>query len=264
VVSVDGGSQSICGDSEVSSGPPHPADTNDDWRMVINEVTGYATAWRTGQTWPEPPNPIPIAYVTNAAFLYRSGEVYHYVLGAYPPYAPGTEMLLVGDGAAWSTFAAMAWAPGTPFAVRVQVTPNPSTLAWAVEDAPPSGWTVSGISHGGVWDSVNAKVKWGPFLDQTARLLQYTITPAAGSGVRSFAGTASFDGHDVPIAGARSIGRVVGDVDADDDLDRDDHAALRLDLFGVTPAPLPDVDKDGLVDARDLSEEVKALEVVLP
>lgn len=264
VVSVDGGSQAICGDGEVGSGPPHPADVNNDWRMVINEVTGYATAWRTGQTWPEPPNPIPIAYVTNAAYLYLSGELYHYVLGASPLYAPGTESLPVGDGTAWSTFGAMSWAPATPFAVTVQVAPDAATMAWAAEDEPPVGWTVSGISHGGVFDAVNHKVKWGPFLDHTPRALQYTITPTAGSGLRSFAGTASFDGHDVPLAGARAIGRVLGDIDADDDLDRDDHVALRLDLYGVAPAPLPDIDKDGQVDARDLSEEVKALEVVLP
>jgi hypothetical protein len=187
--------------------------------MVINEVTGYATAWRTGQTWPEPPNPIPIAYVTNAAYLYRSGERYHYVLGAYPPYAPGTEALPRGTGTAWSSFGARAWAPGRPLAVTLRVTPDTATQGWAAEDMPPSGWRVSGVSHGGVWDSVNAKVKWGPFLDHFPRTLQYTVIPTVGSGVQTFVGTGSFDGHDVPVAGARSIRRVVHDVDADRDRD---------------------------------------------
>jgi hypothetical protein len=114
------------------------------------------------------------------------------------------------------------WAPGTPFVVSVKVTPEAATLAWAAEDTPPAEWTVSRISHGGVFDRVCGKVKWGPFLDHTVRTLQYTVKPTSGSGVRSFSGTASFDGNDVPVAGARSIRRVVDDVDSDLDPESDD------------------------------------------
>ncbi len=63
----------------------HPADTNDDWRMEIGEVTAYGAAWKTGATWPVPPNPIPIDYVTNAGFLWINGEIYHFDATQNPP-----------------------------------------------------------------------------------------------------------------------------------------------------------------------------------
>ena len=55
----------------------HPADTNNDWRLTINEVTSYGAAWKQGQTWQNPPNPIPIDYMTRAGYLWKNGEVYH-------------------------------------------------------------------------------------------------------------------------------------------------------------------------------------------
>ena len=66
---------------------PHPADTNGNWRLTIAEVTAYAAAWRQGRTWSQPPNPIPIAYVTNAAALWKRGELYVYDGTVNPPYA---------------------------------------------------------------------------------------------------------------------------------------------------------------------------------
>jgi len=63
----------------------HPADTNEDWRLSIDEITSYGAAWKRGDTWPVPPNPIPIDYVTNAGMLWKSGETYHYVSGETPP-----------------------------------------------------------------------------------------------------------------------------------------------------------------------------------
>jgi hypothetical protein len=61
---------------------------------------------------------------------------------------------------------------------------------------------VSSISDGGQWDSVNLKIKWGPFFDATPRNLTYKATPPAGeSGIKYFNGTASFDGINVTITG---------------------------------------------------------------
>ena len=96
--------------------------------------------------------------------------------------------------------------PGSPVQLSIAVTPSDSALVYAVEDAPPSGWTVSGISDGGEFDSNSRKVKWGPFFDNTIRILTYSATPPASeSASRTFAGTASFDGNDVAITGARTI-----------------------------------------------------------
>ena len=99
-----------------------------------------------------------------------------------------------------------SYTPEQPVAVSVAVTPNNSVLAWAVEEGPPDGWVVTNINEAGTWDSVNKKVKWGPFFDANARTLSYTATPPAGeSGTKTFDGTASFDGNSVTIEGDNTI-----------------------------------------------------------
>ena len=106
-----------------------------------------------------------------------------------------------------SGFGAAAYTPGAGFPVRITVTPNTTTLAYAVEDAPPAGWTVTNIDNGGTFDSVNNQVKWGLFFDATPRVLSYTaIPPANAAGAVTFTGTASCNGTDVAIIGDRTIG----------------------------------------------------------
>jgi len=105
-----------------------------------------------------------------------------------------------------SDFGTESYVPGTPLSVSTVVTPLGTTQAYAVEDAPPTGWTVSNINQSGVYDAVNHKVKWGPFFDSTARTFTYTATPPGGTtGVQVFTGTASLDGSNVTIAGDRHI-----------------------------------------------------------
>jgi hypothetical protein len=89
VISIDGVPQAICGDSTVAPGAFHPADTNSNWLLEINEATAYGSAWKGSETWPRPPNPIPIDYVTNAGFLWKSGESYHHDGSKAPPWATG-------------------------------------------------------------------------------------------------------------------------------------------------------------------------------
>ena len=55
---------------------PHPADTNEDFRIGIAEITAYGAAWKTGQVWPVGPNPIPIDYLTRAGAIWKNGEAY--------------------------------------------------------------------------------------------------------------------------------------------------------------------------------------------
>ncbi len=79
--------------------------------------------------------------------------------------------------------------------VSILVTPVASVRSYAVEDIVPLGWTVSGISHGGVFDAKNHKVKWGPFtspLPPQGRTLTYLVQPSsAADGI--FSGLASFE-----------------------------------------------------------------------
>ncbi len=95
---------------------------------------------------------------------------------------------------------------GQALQVSVQVSPPVNTQSHAVEETPPTGWTVSGIDNGGQFDAVNGKVKWGPFFDATARTLNYSVTPPAGTtGQKTFSGTVSINGTNNAICGTATI-----------------------------------------------------------
>ena len=95
---------------------------------------------------------------------------------------------------------------GAAFVVSLQVTPGASTQSYAVEETPPAGWTVSSIDNNGQFDAVNGKVKWGPFFDDTARTLRYSVTPPTGTtGAKTFAGTVSVNGTSTTTCGTTNI-----------------------------------------------------------
>ncbi len=83
VVSLSGQSTAIGGDTVLkSSGAAHPADTNGDSTISINEMTTYITGWKSGQS-------DSIDLVTNAIALWKNGEWYHYDATVNPPYVTG-------------------------------------------------------------------------------------------------------------------------------------------------------------------------------
>lgn len=212
----------------------HPADCSppDAW-LRIGEVTAYGAAWRRGATWPLPPNPVPIDYVTRAAALWRGGESYgEDPLGPFAPlwWVNGaatngvsasllTSTLPLGSGgpvvAGLAGPEAERWAPpvyvpGDPVPVTVVVTPSAGCAAYAVEEAVPTGWTVSAISPEGECDVVHGQVKWGPFLDGLPRRLSCTWhPPSTATGPVVLHGVASFDGRSFPIAGRTLVTRSV-------------------------------------------------------
>lgn len=99
-----------------------------------------------------------------------------------------------------------AYSPGTPFEVKIAITATDSVSAYAVEDLPPAGWTVTRVSHEGVIDPVSGKVKFGLFTDHLSRVLIYWVTPATdASGLVSFGGTVSANGVAVPISGDHEL-----------------------------------------------------------
>ena len=86
--------------------------------------------------------------------------------------------------------------------VALRATPPAHTAVYEIEDQPPAGWLVGAISNHGNFDAANRKVKFGPFFDDTPRVLTYEITPASGSGGQQvFAGSASADAIEVAIGG---------------------------------------------------------------
>jgi len=199
-----------------------PADTNGDFRIVINEVTGYGAAWKRGDSWPNPPNPIPIDYVTRAGYLWKNGECYGYDSTQSPPLCwvskPCGNVVIGQDGnsAAASPHAALvrdvalslvtnslvtrATTGGT---VSLIVQPDDSVSAYAVEESLPVGITPYDIEGDGSWDPVARQVKWGPYLDNTPRTLSYRVGGIAG--LYEVAGVASYDGQSVAVIGQANV-----------------------------------------------------------
>ncbi len=70
----------------------HPADTNSDRGITINELTGYIQGWKVGQF-------DDINLVTNAITIWKGGETYHYDNTLAPPYevGAGNDVLAAGD-----------------------------------------------------------------------------------------------------------------------------------------------------------------------
>ncbi len=206
-----------------------PADTNDPaWRLTSDEVTAYASAWKRGLNWttspgrwvPSPPNPIPSSLVAHAGALWRGGEWYTWdpIPGWIntPPVTipPGQQPMGLSKSRPKNAAVGMAlsempflYTPSQAVTLRVTVKPASSTSAYVVEDQPPTGWTISNINEGGVFDTANGKVKWGLFFDNQARTLTYQVAPPAKAAeVGSFRGTANFDGlNEVVIGGERQM-----------------------------------------------------------
>ncbi|MGE0083652.1 MAG: hypothetical protein AB7S75_04460 [Desulfococcaceae bacterium] len=100
---------------------------------------------------------------------------------------------------------------GSKLTVSLSAAPAASVASYAVEDTPPAGWTVSNISTGGSYDSVNNRVKYGPFFDNTARTFTYDVLPSSGqTGDKTFAGTASADGVNSTVGGDSLTGVCTG------------------------------------------------------
>lgn len=96
-----------------------------------------------------------------------------------------------------------SFAPGVAFTVTIAIQAAPGTIVAGLEDAPPSGWGTSNISHSGSFDTQSGAVKWGPFFAPSIpTAVTYDVTsPAEATGAFCFAGTVSFDGIDQGVGG---------------------------------------------------------------
>lgn len=199
---VDGTREAVCGDATVMPGDIHPADLDGNFMIEDDELTAYAATWRDGDEWSVAPNPIPSSFVTNAALIWRAGEIYRYEPTAAPPWVPETGFA----GKTGSATSALTPRDDGAVKVQLQVTPESGAFAYAVEELLPSGWTVQGISNGGQYEAAARTLRWGPFFDDTARQLSYTLVPTAGRAAISFVdGTVAFDGSAVAVTGARRL-----------------------------------------------------------
>ena len=65
------------GESEGEPSVPHPADLNQDFRIVLSEAIAYLAGWQQGSN--------PIAYAIRAAYIWQNGEYYLYDALQTPP-----------------------------------------------------------------------------------------------------------------------------------------------------------------------------------
>jgi len=212
VISVDGKSTGIGGMTSINPMTLHPADTDSNASITLDEMTAYGAAWKKGANWPTPPAQIPLDYMTNAGMIWKKGEVYHFDAAQQAPncWVPGLTSPLRAPKAATNTavrtLSAHTNLVNKPITVNLLVTPASTITCYAIEEIPPTGWAVTGITFSGTFDASNHKVKWGPFFDTTVRTLSYTLTPPTGSlGSYSFTGAASFDGKSITVSGDTSI-----------------------------------------------------------
>jgi hypothetical protein len=195
----------------------HPADQNQNFAIILEEITAYAAAWKAGQSWPTGPVPIPVSYVTSAGRIWKRGEQYYFDPSRGPAPACWVPQSDPISGAAFTVQAISSatrllsgeFKPGIAGTVQIQVSPAAGTSCYALEEKPPRGWLVSNISHGGVFDAASGTIRWGAFVDATARTVSYTVTPPiAVTAVGSFSGHLSYDGRLTEVGSETSV--VVG------------------------------------------------------
>jgi hypothetical protein len=222
--SADGLLFPIEGDDCIHGAPLlHPADLHPPESVItIEEVTGYGSAWRRGEDWLNPPNPIPIDYVTRAAALWKGGEYYELNLSeGEPPMCwvnavPVAGLMLApheGAGIVAPVLASTAfrrlpelYVPGMPMILQVEVVSAAQVGGYAVEISCPADADVTEISDGGNWDADARVIRWGPFMDAQSRNLTCRVTPSARAGQPIiFAGAFSVDGIDAPLEGAMMV-----------------------------------------------------------
>jgi len=99
------------------------------------------------------------------------------------------------------------YCPQQPKLVSLDIDAPDGAQAVAFEDSPPAGWTdIQNISDGGTYDSVNHKVKWGPFFAPFPASVSYEVkAPVEASGERCFMGSVSIDGESEAICGDTCI-----------------------------------------------------------
>ena len=211
--SANGAAYPITGDEYIELiQQHHPADVNKNFIIALEEVTAYAAAWKAGDSWRTGPNPIPLAYVTSAGRIWRNGEGYRFDASQGP--APACWVPLGGPVAAFSAKASSSaqrliigpFQPGAAKSVQISITPASGTSCYALEEKPPRGWTVTSVSHNGLFDARTGTVRWGMFVDSTPRNLSYTVTPPSGiTAVGTFSGHLSPDGQLLEVGAATSV-----------------------------------------------------------
>ena len=196
--------------------PYHPADTNKDGRISINELTAYGKAWKLGRSWPVAPSPIPLDFVTQAGVIWHGGESYQYnatlpapqcwVAGQMAATSAAQVLSPLAPASAVSAITPQRTAGSTRYLVTLSITPPAGCANFAVAETIPTGWTVVNCETPGVVNALAGTLHWGPFFAAQPIRLCYTLAPrGATPRAGTLAGTLSVDGTSVPITGMRKL-----------------------------------------------------------
>lgn len=175
---------------------PHPADTNADWRLIMNEVIPYIGGWQQGDN--------PMAYAIRGASLWQNGEYYAFNSDLSCPLCwvldskSGMELKSEPDTALHNVTRSI-----TDNSVSLMVMPAGGATVWGVEEYIPSELTATEITgSNGAWDTVNRKVSWWGTGDVPV-VLGYQVEGADGS--YTMQGAANVDGATVDITGDSAV-----------------------------------------------------------
>ena len=97
------------------------------------------------------------------------------------------------------------YCPDDPVVVHIAVNPPAGTTSIGLEDRVPASWNVVEISHDGVYDPLNEKVKWGPFFAPFPDAVRYVVVPGDAAIPPCFAGVISVDGINEPVCGPECL-----------------------------------------------------------
>ena len=175
---------------------PHPADTNADWRLIMDEVIPYIGGWQQGTN--------PMAYAIRGASLWQNGEYYAFNSDLSCPLCwvldskNGMELKSEPDAALHNVTRSIR-----DNSVSLMVMPTSGATVWGVEEYVPSELTATGITgSNGAWDTVNRKVSWWGTGDVPV-VLGYQVEGADGSYLMQ--GAANVDGATVDITGDSAV-----------------------------------------------------------
>jgi hypothetical protein len=220
-------------------GPFHPADVDENNSITLVELTGYAAAWKTGNSRTNAFLRADI--LTRAGYIWKRGEAYRFNPNAPVPlcWVPLTETNGVFLAQAMITtterIVKTSVAPGGSIEVQLTVRPPAGSTSFAIEENVPAGWRVTNISDGGIFLPDRGQIRWGIFLDNQPRDLRFTLTAPDGvTSVGNLSGEISFDGLIQEIAGAECLIAHSAETEVRLATTRDDAGAVNIEL---TTAP---------------------------
>lgn len=209
----------------------------EDRQVVLCEMSGYACAWNRGCN-------DDLSGMTRAAFIWKTDECYcwqadeSFWFGTDCP-APDSGCCLAsaagshsaGRGEGANRNLPRLYHADVDTVVTISIVPPVGTVAWALAEAVPQGWTVTAPSHGGSWIAGKRSVRWGPFFDEPFPAdLTYRIRPPKGeTGEHCLTGAVSFDGFDESIKGESCVREArLHDSNSDGQIDLNDYADFLL------------------------------------